>query len=88
MSVGGHIIEIRPHTLIEDGKVILRPRCVRIWVMDRQSQDESIVYAEVRDDGEMPKLGEEIWWSSGNIFFDNDRKTLKKIAYSHAPYRE
>lgn len=75
MCVGGRIIESRAVTLDD---VTL----VRLWVCDRNG-DEVAVFAEQSSD--MPKLGDEIWWQSGKIMFDNDRKFVRKIGYSFNP---
>jgi hypothetical protein len=58
---------------------------VRLWVRDIRCDrdDECAVYAEPAEI--MPKLGEEIWWQSGRIMFDNDKRSLRKIAYSFDP---
>ncbi len=77
MSVGGRIIERRPFTT-EDGPVSI----TRYWVMDRNG-DETVVYAKGFHMGKSgPQEGEEIWWQSGKIYFDNDRQWLEKYSAS------
>lgn len=75
MSVGGKIIEIRDISATK----------VAIWVLDSQPgcETETCVHAERAED--MPKVGDAIWWQSGQIMFDGDRKTLRKIGFSHRP---
>lgn len=81
MSVGGRLIEILPVRL-KSGRDV-----VRLWVVDRPYSpggigDETCVYAEPQES--MPKLGDTIWWQSGQIMFDGDRQTLRKVGYSFA----
>lgn len=80
MSVGGKIIEKMPVTL-EDGRNV-----IRYHVIDEYRSewfDETCVYAEPSDDE--PQLGDEIWWQAGLIYFDGDRKHLRKVGYSFTP---
>jgi hypothetical protein len=79
MSVGGHIIDMTPYRL-RDGT-----DTIRIWVCDPTYGDETIVFAEpfAPDDG--PKLGEVVWWQAGRIFFDGDKRHLRKIGSSSPP---
>lgn len=76
MSVGGRIVEIRTISATE----------AAIWVLDDDGKgvtDETCVHVEIGT--EMPPLGENIWWQSGLVYWDRDRRTLKKIGYSHDP---
>lgn len=81
MSVGGSIIEIIPYTLRDDRGARIDVDCVRIWVIDSFTRDEMVVYAERGP--HMPCMGQEVWWQNGKIFFDNDKRFLKKIGPSH-----
>lgn len=75
--VGGRLIEIAPYRM-EDGRV-----AARLWVVDTyEPHDETFVLAAYAN--EMPALLDMIWWQNGTIYFDNDRKTLKKIGYSYS----
>ena len=77
MSVGGRIIEIRAMSVKTDDGA---DRCVaRLWVVDRNGT-ETCVYAEPAE--VMPALGDEVWWQSGKIFFDGDKRHLVKVGYS------
>ncbi len=81
MSVGGRLIEILPMRA-EDGDEV-----VRLWVVDRPRSscgvgDETCVYVEPQ--AAMPSLGEEVWWQCGKVYFDNDRRHLKKLGASFA----
>lgn len=82
MCVGGKLIEILPMKL-SDGRDV-----VRLWVFDPPRHpggvgDEACVYAEPQES--MPRLGEGVWWQGGQIMFDGDRQTLRKIGYSFSP---
>ena len=81
MSVGGRIIEIGPHVLRDADNPEFHRDVIRLWVVDRGGA-EIIIYAEPAK--ELPRLGEEIWWSSGKVFFANDHCQLKKVAWSHS----
>lgn len=78
--IGGHVIEIKPQRLVLDG---LLTDVLRIWVMDSHG-DELCVYGLVCGN-EGPSLREAVWWSSGFIFYDCDRKKLHKVGYSFRP---
>jgi len=59
---------------------------VRLWCAgNRRGElyDEIAVYAEPGPD--MPKVGDKIWWQSGWIMFDRDRKKVRKIGNSFDP---
>ena len=75
--VGGRVIEVKPHRL-ESGRDVIRLWCVDGW-------DECAVYSEpyAPDDG--PKIGENIWWQSGQIMFDGDKRTVRKVGFSFDP---
>lgn len=80
MSVGGKIIEKVPKTL-EDGRHV-----IRYWVVDEYRPgwfDETCVYAEPSESE--PRLGDEIWWQAGKIYFDADKQQLTKVGYSFNP---
>lgn len=74
--VGGRVIEI--NHVHRGGRVL-----VRLWVIDPKSVDELCVYAEPAE--VMPKVGDEVWWQAGKIYFDRDRRHLRKVAYSFRP---
>lgn len=82
MSVGGNIIEIRPQR-ITMGVPPRTEEVVRIWCMDPHNGDETCVYARPAD--VMPKLGDAVWWTSGRILFDGDRRSLEKVGFSFRP---
>lgn len=84
MTVGGRLIEIQPMTVLTDsGK---RREVVRLWAVDRGG-DETCVYVEPGSPV-MPKLGDEVWWQAGKVFFDKDLKHLIKVGGSFSPQRE
>lgn len=70
--VGGWVIEIMP----------VRPGVSRLWCTN-PGQGECAVFVE--DATVMPKVGDEVWWQAGRVYFDNDRRSLKKIANSFDP---
>ena len=76
MSVGGKIFDKRLSIAVGYGRV--REYCV----IDRNG-DETAVRALIAH--EEPEIGDQIWWQSGVIFFDNDGKKLKKIGNSYTP---
>lgn len=78
MSVGGWLIEIKDVVIGDDA-----PRLVtRLWCVDRDAT-ETAVYVDRAP--EMPRLGEEVWWQGGRVFFDNDRQSLRKVGFSFSP---
>ena len=80
--VGGRIIEIRPMQIVAGAYPGKPTDVVRLWVHN-DPDDECAVFAEPADI--MPRLGEEIWWQSGRIYFDQDRRSLRKVGYSFNP---
>ena len=72
--VGGWIIEIAP---VRDGQS-------RLWCVDRNG-DECAV--NVENAPAMPLLGDEVWWQAGKVFWDGDRRQLRKVGYSYDPRR-
>jgi hypothetical protein len=76
MSVGGHIIEMH-RVALGSGEP-----AVRLRVMDTTHHDETFVYAEPWADGEGPRLREMVWWQAGRIYFDGDRRSVRKIGFS------
>jgi hypothetical protein len=75
--VGGQIIEIMPKGATSDGRAISR-----LWCVDTNG-DECAVH--VVDEPTMPMLGDAIWWQSGKVYWDKDRRELSKIGYSYDP---
>lgn len=75
--VGGRVIEISPK-----GQGLLRLWCVGSGC---ERFDETAVYVETPSDGVLPSIGDEIWWQSGVVYFDGDRRRLRKVGNSHDP---
>jgi hypothetical protein len=75
--VGGKIIEIIPISVTPDGRAVSR-----LWCVDRQG-DECAVH--VVDEPAMPLLGDDVWWHSGKVYWDNDRRELQKVGNSYDP---
>ena len=81
-TVGGWLLEIQPMKVPTDnGK---RREVVRLWMVDRQG-DETCIYAEPAD--LLPKVGDQVWWQDGKIYFDGDHKIefLIKVGDSFSP---
>lgn len=71
--VGGRIIEITE----------IRQGITRLWCLDTTHNDECAV--NVKTAPAMPLLGDEIWWQSGKVYWDGDRRSLEKIGNSYDP---
>ena len=73
--VGGRIIDITE----------IRPGVTRLWCVEgiNGSTDECAV--NVKTAPAMPLLGDEIWWQSGKVYWDRDRRELEKVGYSYDP---
>ena len=69
--VGGCIIQIAE----------IAPGVSELWCVDRHGTEAAV---KVKAESEMPALGSEIWWQAGKVYWDNDRRTLDKIANSYA----
>jgi hypothetical protein len=81
--VGGRIIEITPMSIVAGDYPGQKMDVVRLWVIDTKYYNELAVFAV--PGSVMPKLGDEIWWQCGWIYFNKDKNKLKKIAYSFDP---
>lgn len=77
MSVGGRIIEIRE----------VRPGVSALWVLDAGHgyNDETCVHVET--EAAMPAIGENVWWQGGHVMWDQDRRKLRKVGFSHDPHK-
>lgn len=76
--VGGRLIEIAE----------IGPGVTRLWCVGTQGSevgDECAVNVETAP--AMPLLGDEIWWQSGRVYWDRDRRQLRKIGNSYDPRR-
>lgn len=56
---------------------------IRLWCVD--NMDECAVYADPASSDGVPSVGDRIWWQSGVIYFDQDKRTARKIGYSFDP---
>jgi hypothetical protein len=56
---------------------------VRLWCVDKM--DECAVYADPESPDGLPSVGDRIWWQSGQIMFDGDKRTARKIGFSFDP---
>jgi hypothetical protein len=79
MMVGGKLIEAELMHL-DNGTFVCR-----LWVIDPGNADEKCVDSEPFSVHQGPSLGEEIWWQSGKIYFDGDKRSLRKIGFSFTP---
>jgi len=57
---------------------------VKLWCVD-SNDDECAVMVE--EAPLMPELGQEIWWQSGKVYFNNDKNWLIKVGNSFDPSR-
>jgi hypothetical protein len=78
---GGVVIEVME--LIARTKP--HKRVNRLWCVDKQTHDEVCVHAEWYPPGSGPKVGESIWWQAGSIYYDRDRKQVRKVGQSYRP---
>jgi len=69
--VGGWIIQIAQ----------IKPGVTELWCVDRRGDETAV---KVKTQADMPSVGDEVWWQSGKVYFDNDRRQLIKIANSYA----
>jgi hypothetical protein len=78
---GGVVIEVM------EAVSVTRPRIAvkRLWCVDKQTHDEVCVHAEWYPPGSGPRVGESIWWQAGSIYYDGDRKKVKKIGNTYRP---
>ena len=76
MSVGGHIISMRQVTATETA----------IWVCDACPHGSTETCVHVETEADMPPIGENVWWQGGMVMWDGDKRTLRKIGYSHDPH--
>ena len=83
--VGGTLIEIRPMRVLAGPTPGREVDVVQLWcVGDRhEPYDECAVFAEPAEI--MPKVGDQIWWQCGKVYFDRDQHTLRKVGYSFEP---
>jgi hypothetical protein len=86
MAVGGAVIEVLEMTLRAEGDHPMKPvRVNRLWCVDRKTHNEICVFSHWYPPGSGPKVGESIWWQNGWIFYDRDRKKIKKVGVSYRP---
>ena len=79
--IGGVVIEVME--AISRGRVPKRVN--RLWCVDKRNHDEICVLAEWYPPGSGPKVGESIWWQSQSIYYDGDRKQVRKVGLSYRP---
>lgn len=73
--VGGWIIEIVQSDI--EGET-------QITCVDRNGDECAVIVETVPA---MPLVGDEIWWQSGKVYWDRDRRQLRKIGSSFDPTR-
>ena len=74
-------LEILPMVQTDQDNPSFHRDVVRLWCCDRNG-DETCVYVEPFDLAKGPQLGDEVWWQSGKVFFDQDRQHLTKVGFS------
>lgn len=75
MMVGGWLIQIKE----------TRPGVTQLWCADRNGDELAV---DVETASAMPLLGDEVWWQSGWVYWDRDRRKLRKISNSYDPTKE
>ena len=89
--VGGRVIEAKRMLILAGDSPGKQTDVIRLWCVDahtgNRTPDECAVYAEAYEDGEGPKVGDSIWWQSGRIYFDGDKRDVRKVGYSFDPRR-
>ena len=76
--VGGKLIEVAE----------IEPGVTRLWCVGTRGSevnDECAVHVETAP--AMPLVGDEIWWQAGKVYWDRDRRQLRKIGNSYDPRR-
>jgi hypothetical protein len=73
--VGGWIIEIIESDIQGE---------TQITCVDRYGDERCVI---VETAPAMPLVGDEIWWQSGKVYWDKDRRTLRKIGNAFDPQR-
>ena len=71
--VGGAIIQIKD----------LHPGVTQLWCVDRYGDELAV---DVETASAMPLIGDSVWWQSGKVYWDRDRRQLKKISNSYDPF--
>jgi len=69
--VGGWIIQIAQ----------MKPGVSELWCVDIHGTETAV---RVKTEADMPSVGDEVWWQSGRVFFDKDRKSLTKVGCSYS----
>lgn len=69
--VGGWIIQIAE----------IAPGITELWCVNRHGDETAV---KVETEAAMPLVGDEVWWQAGKVYWDSDRRTLRKIAYSYS----
>lgn len=73
--VGGRIISILPK-----GEGV-----TQLWCVEAQGGSTQECAVDVQNAPAMPLVGDEIWWQSGKVYWDRDRRHLTKIGNSYDP---
>lgn len=81
--VGGMVIEAKQMRITAGAYPGVEQDVIRLWCEHRG--DECAVYADHYWPGDGPKVGDSIWWQAGKIYFDGDRRSVRKVGYSFDP---
>lgn len=73
-------------TLIEVAEV--EPGITRLWCVGSGCEQWDELAVNVVTEPEMPAVGEQVWWQGRIVFWDQDRRRLKRIGYSYDPREE
>jgi len=58
---------------------------MQLWCIEAQNQSIDECAVDVLIEKDMPMIGDEIWWQSGKVYWDKDRKSLTKVGNSYDP---
>ena len=76
--VGGRVIQVRE----------IRPGVTQLWCVGTGNDEGRDIAVDVETAPAMPLLGDEIWWQSGKVYWDRDRRELRKVSTSYDPHTE
>lgn len=73
--VGGKVIEIST----------VRAGISRLWCIGTGCEEGSECAVNVETESQMPPLGSTVWWQGGRVYWDEDRRYLRKVGFSYDP---
>lgn len=76
--VGGTLIEVSE----------IEPGVTRLWCIGTGCEQWDELAVNVATELKMPAPGDQIWWQGRIVFWDQDRRRLRRIGYSYDPRKE